>query len=195
MFAPCRQELDRRDRDLAETARHFATTGNVHRGGGLLVYLLPRLAGRAGVGVIYAVHDTAGADPSRKPVPESGIAFNGNILDRAATAAQIPDLNASVPARGGENATAASSRLETDLFQRRGVVTEDGHRRLGHHVYYFPCLVAGCGGQEVVILGKGEVYYGITVDLEREVYLVEGLVRVKEPYMPFFISHCCQAIT
>lgn len=96
-------------------------------------------------------------------------------MDRAAKAAEIPDLYAAVARGGSEDAVVGLAGLEADLLERRGVVLEHSDGSLGDHVDDSPCLISRRGSESIIIIREGYVDDRVRVGLERKVDITERM--------------------
>jgi hypothetical protein len=101
VLAACGEELQGCHRDLAEAAGDFAHAGNVAgAGGGWLAFGCPRCAC---VGVVDAVHYTAGVKRLRQAVAKLIFGNDSHVLNWSTPAPKVPDLDAAVAARSCED--------------------------------------------------------------------------------------------
>lgn len=75
------------------------------------------------MGIVDAVYNAARVRGARKTSVKASFGADSNVLHRSTSAAEIPNLYAAISTSCGKNRVGAAARLETDLFERCGVVT------------------------------------------------------------------------
>lgn len=141
------------------------------------------------MGIIDAVNNAARVRGARKTSVKASFRADSNVLHRPTSATEIPDLYAAISTSRGEDRVGATARLETDLFEGCGVVTQDRNGLLRYKVQYFTCLVTRSCGKKQVIVGEGHVNDGVAMCLERHVDLGELILGVQQTHIPFLVTY------